>query len=798
MTNKTEVKAALDTRPPTATTQHIQIENVVTVAGATARHGLILQFNNGFLSGNSQNMTEDDITESYLRANVGYTRATNSLLMASPLDMAGLPGVFQTLAVLLTGVTAIYRSPSYYHFAMSDEIDDREISDEEWDRMTTGASLGSLPLPLALVQVSARRHRNEIAQQHARVRGTAMPADRLSNIKMARLRLTLTESHRVHPSVWTPESKQVNRHPTWPGGHYKHELVWAYAEDGTTRPTWIVLPHPNRTNQYVLYNNFTVSRYGTQQGEQFTLLMPLPKIFYFDAYRRYPNPALATPGSLLSHALPSENDRAYLPQLQEQLPETILTPPQAPQPDEQGDPLPPRAALAPAKLEEVPEDVRRNWHTALTNFLQEPQGHNTEQTIEINPRLIAALPCYWPLVRMSLCGQAAMNRFRVSLRRVYYNAKLLGADDNQAHDAACAQANALELMALTPLAQYLADLFDTPQELPYVTQASEWTRLSSTEFWQHALLSESCRFNRELAKKPENDGSKYQSRGVVHMQADKDINNPALTQLPLQHVHIYFPVCYLDVVLPKLAQPPYQMKPPPVAASSSNIVQSENYYFVLPEAQMPDTPVLNEMYETGLLHPETAYKVWFVHSCSLKLAVTMFTPTELECCHQNLAAHRLVVPDPAPTFSIARDIWPLTQAQLDMGTIAQQQEARKVSIDHIRDSGDVLCTDGCYCTTPRTDLARRFHHGEVAGPRTKCQLYIPRAPLSIAQLNLIFQRSPANRVAQELQDSIRQLTSRARRPPTPPPTATRAAPKPKPYGYVPNSQVHRRPMGRPY
>ena len=207
MTNKTEVKAALDTRPPTATTQHIQIENVVTVAGATARHGLILQFNIGFLSGNSQNMTEDDITESYLRANVGYTRATNSLLMASALDMAGLPGVFQTLAVLLTGVTTIYRSPSYYHFAMSDEIDDREISDEEWDRMTTGAILGSLPLPLALVQVSARRHRNEIAQQHARARGTAMPADRLTNIKMARLRLTLTESHRVHPSVWTPESK---------------------------------------------------------------------------------------------------------------------------------------------------------------------------------------------------------------------------------------------------------------------------------------------------------------------------------------------------------------------------------------------------------------------------------------------------------------------------------------------------------------------------------------------------------------------------------------------------------------
>ena len=282
------------------------------------------------------------------------------------------------------------------------------------------------------------------------------------------------------------------------------------------------------------------------------------------------------------------------------------------------------------------------------------------------------------------------------------------------------------------------------------------------------------------------------------MQADKDINNPALTQLPLQHVHIYFPVCYLDVVLPKLAQPPYNMKPRPVAASPSSIVQSENYYFVLPEARMPDTPVLNEMYETGLLHPETANKVWFIHSCSLKLAVTMFTPTELECCHQNLAAHRLVVPDPASTFSIAQNIWPLTQAQLDMGTIAQQQAARKVNIDHIRDSGNILRTDGCYCTTPRKDLARRLHHGEISGPPTKCQLYIPKAPLSIAQLRHIFQQSPANLVAEELQDSLHEPASRIRRPPTPPPTAARAVPKPKPYGHVPNSQVHRRSMGRPY
>ena len=41
--------------------------------------------------------------------------------------------------------------------------------------------------------------------------------------------------------------------------------------------------------------------------------------------------------------------------------------------------------------------------------------------------LLSALPCYWPLVRLTLNAKAAINRFRVSLKRVYYNDKLQGA-----------------------------------------------------------------------------------------------------------------------------------------------------------------------------------------------------------------------------------------------------------------------------------------------------------------------------------------------------------------------------------
>ena len=135
--------------------------------------------------------------------------------------------------------------------------------------------LGALPPPLALVQVRARRHRNEIAQQHARVRGSQLPVDQLDNIKMSRLRLTLVDGHRVNPTVWTPESKRCQQHPVWPGG-----------------TTWILLPHPTIPNQYILCNNHTSRQYGPPQGEQFTLLMPLPKIFFYEAHRRHPDRAL--------------------------------------------------------------------------------------------------------------------------------------------------------------------------------------------------------------------------------------------------------------------------------------------------------------------------------------------------------------------------------------------------------------------------------------------------------------------------------------------------------------------------
>ena len=85
-----------------------------------------------------------------------------------------------------------------------------------------------------------------------------------------------------------------------------------------------------------------------------------------------------------------------------------------------------------------------------------------------------------------------------------------------------------------------------------------------------------------------------------------------------------------------------------------------------------------------------------------------------------------MVPKPASASSTVQTIWLLTQAQMDMGTVAQQQQNRKV--DTHPDS--VLRTDGCYCTRPRVEQ---------------------KESIRPAQLREIFQYSPANLAAQPLQ-----------------------------------------------
>ena len=81
----------------------IRISTVSSAAGATARVAVVVQTGCGFLSGGRKSATMHDKEDSYGRATVALTRAIQHTYLLSPVDMAGLPGMAQVLAVFTLG-----------------------------------------------------------------------------------------------------------------------------------------------------------------------------------------------------------------------------------------------------------------------------------------------------------------------------------------------------------------------------------------------------------------------------------------------------------------------------------------------------------------------------------------------------------------------------------------------------------------------------------------------------------------------------------------------------------------------
>ena len=302
----------------------------------------------------------------------------------------------------------------------------------------------------SLVEVQARVRAQEFTRQHARVTGRPAPSDVLDQIKTARLRLILVDGRKVNRAIWPPEINSLLTHPAWPGGSYLHELVWAYAEDNTINPSWIVLPNPSNPQEWQLRSHMRQSRDEPDNQE--------------------------------------------------------TTKPEQPTPAQEG-------------LEEVPEKVRADWRRTLAQFVEELPTYPRDQPFQVNTTMLSMLPCYWPLVRMTLNAKGAINRFRSAAKRLFHNAQLQGHTGDGALAIVQCQANEIELMAIRPLAQLLASLFCTNTDLPFTASATKWAQLTDPAFWTIAILSELCRFNREQSEEASGeDDMKYQNRGIVNIQ----------------------------------------------------------------------------------------------------------------------------------------------------------------------------------------------------------------------------------------------------------------------------------------
>ena len=119
-------------------------ETAVKVAGATAKHCIVIHGESTFLSGEGRNLDYDQ--ECFTRANVAYSRATNLTILAWSLNTQGMPGALQVLAALLHGVQSI------------DTYDDwAPVIRGSLDLTARGSKEGPLAQPFTLITLAGEK-----------------------------------------------------------------------------------------------------------------------------------------------------------------------------------------------------------------------------------------------------------------------------------------------------------------------------------------------------------------------------------------------------------------------------------------------------------------------------------------------------------------------------------------------------------------------------------------------------------------------------------------------------------------
>ena len=251
-------------------------ETAVKVAGATAKHCIVIHGVSTFLSGEGRHLDYDQ--ECFTRANVAYSRATDLTILACPLNMQGMPGALQVLAALLHGVQAIYTYDSNKEPNIFGSLDLRAT---QVAQATTFFQHALLPHPMWLgpLPVCLAEH------HHGKVR---------------RLRLVLaTITH-----LTKAEITSLLEGPYLPGGTVVHNLVYGYAADASLEPEWLVITDGQQPGRWRLLHNSsgpgqrcsvgsslryqpTPSTREQRSAQDYTF-EALHRVYFYDAWRVQP------------------------------------------------------------------------------------------------------------------------------------------------------------------------------------------------------------------------------------------------------------------------------------------------------------------------------------------------------------------------------------------------------------------------------------------------------------------------------------------------------------------------------
>ena len=135
----------------------MRVSTTSSGAGATSCIAVIVQTGCGFLSGGRRGATSDDREDCYGRATVALTRAIEHTYIVSPLDMAGLIGMAQTLGVYHYGYFTLNKRDIEYHGPTSHPSDQTAVL--EWRLSSPFTPQDKPPLAIAMVIRSGDRRK---------------------------------------------------------------------------------------------------------------------------------------------------------------------------------------------------------------------------------------------------------------------------------------------------------------------------------------------------------------------------------------------------------------------------------------------------------------------------------------------------------------------------------------------------------------------------------------------------------------------------------------------------------------
>ena len=260
-------------------------ETAVKVAGATAKHCIVIHGVSTFLSGEGRNLDYDQ--ECFTRANVAYSRATDLTILACPLNTQGMPGALQVLAALLHGVQTIYT----------------------YDCNREPVILGSMDLTAAQVAQATIFFQQALLPHPMWLGPLPVCLAEYHQGKVRRLRLVLAALTHLTKA----EIASLREGPHLPGGTVLHDLVYGYAVDTSLEPEWLVITDGQQPGRWrLLHNSFgpgkrcsvgsslryqpTPSTVDQRSAQDYTF-EALHRVYFYDAWRV--QPVLDAPGSEL-------------------------------------------------------------------------------------------------------------------------------------------------------------------------------------------------------------------------------------------------------------------------------------------------------------------------------------------------------------------------------------------------------------------------------------------------------------------------------------------------------------------